>query len=84
MATAPPIQDVTTESEPQSVTQKSLEAQADTKGLDIKSPDPETFVSIKTTLPIFPLPAGTTRGTITTPRLFLRVLTQDDLQALHT
>lgn len=48
------------------------------------APNKETFIPIKTTLPIYPLPSAATRGQILTPRLLLRGLSQDDLEAYHT
>ncbi|KAG7293309.1 hypothetical protein NEMBOFW57_003355 [Staphylotrichum longicolle] len=46
-------------------------------------PDPSTFIRVRTTLPRRPFPPNATRQPITTERLTLRVLTQDDLAALH-
>ncbi|KAM7224575.1 acyl-CoA N-acyltransferase [Rhypophila decipiens] len=48
------------------------------------APNKETFIPIKTTLPKSPLPDSASRGTILTPRLLLRSITQADLQAYHT
>lgn len=81
--TAPPSEDVTTQPKPRQFIQRTPRTQADTKGLEATPPNKESFIPIKTTLPIFPLPSGATGGTITTPRLLLRVPTQDDLQAFH-
>lgn len=47
------------------------------------APNPETFIPVKTTLPVSPLPSAETRGTILTPRLLIRPLCLSDLEAYH-
>lgn len=47
-----------------------------------KAPSELPKVSIKTTLPVQPFPPNSARGTIKTPRLVLRPLRENDLQAL--
>ncbi|KAM7197810.1 acyl-CoA N-acyltransferase [Naviculisporaceae sp. PSN 640] len=47
------------------------------------APNRETFIPVKTTLPVSPLPSGEARGTIITQRLLIRPVQQSDLEAYH-
>jgi RimJ/RimL family protein N-acetyltransferase len=47
-------------------------------------PNPDEFITVKTTLPARPLPSSADRRPIMTDRLILRPLYQDDIAAYHS
>ncbi|KAK4129260.1 acyl-CoA N-acyltransferase [Parathielavia appendiculata] len=49
----------------------------------VPTPDPKTFIRVRTTLPHKPLPPNSARQPILTPRLILRPLCTNDLADLH-
>ncbi|KAH8886118.1 acyl-CoA N-acyltransferase [Thozetella sp. PMI_491] len=47
-------------------------------------PNPDEFITVKTTLPARPLPSSADRQPIVTERLILRPLSRDDIAAYHS